>query len=458
MCHAYGAQFFCKTNPGFTVWARRVLVLLSAFLVLGKVSAISLSAQEEGRQMTMAEAVEHALEQSQLTAAGGTPFHLKAHIAAAGRPSGEYSADVEEYWAGPEKWRRTVESAGFSQTLVVNGGKLSEKLTGDYYPFWLHDLVTAIFDPLPMAEQLKRMRTNVEIPQDSTRSHSCVNMQSRVGVAPAQNTVEYAFCFGGKLGLLNAAITSGYRAQFADYQPFKGKMAARTISADFAPGLTITAKITELTELGDADEGLFAVETPTPAAEQLKSSQVGEDSARVLAQSTPPIVWPTVREGSTSGVLSLYISTDRSGRVREAWPAGSDNPQMTEAAREQVLRWQYKPYMNAGASQMEAVLTFAFNTRIENPVPVLKDAPARKLATRIVPPVLARGKAPRGTRFTLRVSVDETGKVQSVLNPDNIAPALWSAGSAALRKWRFRPYMNHGKPDRFYADITLQAP
>jgi hypothetical protein len=431
---------------------------LYLLLLLCASSVPALAAQEESKQMTMGEAVDHALEQSKLTVAGGTPFHLKAHIAAVGHPRAEYSADVEEYWAGPGKWRRRVESAEFSQTLIANGGQLSEKLTGDYYPFWLQDLVTAIFDPLPMAEQLKRMRTNVEIPQDSTKSHACVNMQSRVGVAPAQNTVEYAFCFGGKLGLLNAAITSGYRAHFADYRPFKDRMVARTISADFAPGLTIVAKVTELAELGNPEESSFVVETPTPAAEQLKSSQVGEDSARVLALNTPPIVWPTVREGSTSGVLSLYISTDRGGRVREAWPAGSDNPQMTDAAREQVLRWQYKPYMNGGTSQMEAVLTFAFNTRIENPVPVLKDAPARKLATRIVPPVIVPGKAPRGTRFILRVSVDETGTVQNVLNLNKVAPALWAGGAAALKQWRFRPYLNQGKPDRFYADIVLRVP
>src|SRR6478752_2421340 len=133
---------------------------LRLLLLLGLFSAANLLAQEEGRRITMAEAVDHGLEQSRLTVAGGAPFHLKAHIAADNaRP--EYSADVEEYWLAPEKWRRTVQSAGFSQTLVSNGGQLSEKITGDYYPFWLHDLVTALFDPLPMAEQLKRMRASV---------------------------------------------------------------------------------------------------------------------------------------------------------------------------------------------------------------------------------------------------------------------------------------------------------
>jgi len=155
--------------------------------------------------------------------------------------------------------------------------------------------------------------------------------------------------------------------------------------------------------------------------------------------------------------MSLYVSIDRSGQVREVWPLASNNPELNETARGQLLHWQYKPYNNGGPSQMEAVLTFAFATRIENPVPVLSDAEARKLATRLVEPVVPAGKAPKGAKFTLRISVDEAGKALAVQNLNKVAPALYTAGVAALKQWRFRPYMNNGKPDRFYADITFQV-
>jgi hypothetical protein len=89
---------------------------------------------------------------------------------------------------------------------------------------------------------------------------------------------------------------------------------------------------------------------------------------------------------------------------------------------------------------------------------VLNDADVRKLAIRVVEPIVSPGKARTGTRFTLRISVDEAGKLQAVLNPNSVAPALYSAGAAALKKWRFRPYLNKGKPDRFYADVTLRVP
>ena len=147
---------------------------------------------------------------------------------------------------------------------------------------------------------------------------------------------------------------------------------------------------------------------------------------------TPAIVWPTVREGKTDGVMSVYISTDRSGQVREVWPLASNNPEPNQAAREQILRWQYKPYNNGGPSQMEAVLTFAFSTRIENPIPVLSDAQARKLATRVVEAVVPAGKARTGTKFTLRVAVDEAGKAQTVQNLNKVrARALYRRGRRA---------------------------
>jgi outer membrane biosynthesis protein TonB len=428
------------------------------YLALFSLLAVTVVAQEAGdKVVSIGQAADHAVQQSKLTLAGGAPFHLKAHIANAGALKPEYSADVEEYWVSPEKWRRTVQSAGFFQTLIANGDKVSEKLTGDYYPFWLHDLVTALFDPLPMVDQLKTMQGQLEIPEDSAKSNSCVNMQFKVGIVPAQNNLSFAFCFGGKGGLLQAVITPGYKAQFSDYQPFKKKMVARTIKAEFAPGLVLTTKLTELAELSSLDEKLLTIDTATPPTEQMKTIQVTEDSARALALNTPTMVWPAVREGKTVGVMSVYVSVDRSGQMREVWPLASNNPELNEAAREQLLHWQYKPYNNGGPSQMEAVLTFAFATRIENPIPVLSDAEARKLATHLVEAVVPPGRARKGTKFTLRISVDEAGKVQAVQNQNKVAPTLYAAGTAALKQWRFRPYMNNGKPDRFYADIMFQV-
>lgn len=237
------------------------------------------------------------------------------------------------------------------------GTKVSEQDTGDYYPFWLRQLVTAVVDPLPMLQTLKQ--TNAQIPKPSGSEHSatCGRLQSKVGVPPVQNTAFYVFCFEGSHGLLEYVVTPGYSVAFKNYKSFKDKRVARLLVTGPEPGTTIEANITELTELKNANESLFAVSQPTPKEQQLKSVILSEASLRSLSLQTPDIVWPSVRTGKTSGVLSMYISIDRSSHVRETFPLNSDNADLNDTARQQVQKWQFKPAATDGAPvQIESIL------------------------------------------------------------------------------------------------------
>jgi hypothetical protein len=121
-------------------------------------------------------------QHSQITLPGSTPFHLKAAIVETTNPTSEYRAQIEEYWVSPEKWRRTIDSPSFSQTTIVNGDKVSEKDTGDYFPWWLNDFVTAIFDPLgPLVDPaVARPGKNVAVPQEPRVSSVCTTITSRM--------------------------------------------------------------------------------------------------------------------------------------------------------------------------------------------------------------------------------------------------------------------------------------
>jgi outer membrane biosynthesis protein TonB len=417
--------------------------------------AAALFAQE--RALSVAEAAENALKQSKLTSAGSPPFHLKAEFAQPGNPASPYQAEVEEYWLGPDHWRRTIRSPEFSQTLIIDGSKVSEQDTGDYYPFWLEDLVTAIFEPLPMFEQLKTFKGQLEVPADSTESSSCLQFAAPVGIPPVRASAGYAFCFKGKLGLLQSVNTPGYKARFEDYKPYKGKQVSRRILAQLDSDTALEARITQLDEAVLEDRALFTVDQPTPPAKQLKSMQVAESIARNIAVSAPAIIWPPVREGRNSGTVSVYISSDRSGQVREVWPVASDNPELNLTVGQQLKQWRFQPYVNGAPMQMESLLTFAFSTMMGEPIPLLTNAQARRLATRVLEPRLtAKRGAP--ARFTVRIRVDRQGKVMRVLNPGNASPARFSAAERALKQWQFRPYLRDGQPDLFDADIVLRVP
>jgi hypothetical protein len=280
----------------------------------------------------------------------------------------------------------------------------------------------------------------------------------KVGAPPAENSVFTVYCFEGSHGLLESVASPGYDAKFKDYRNFKNRRIARRVVLDPESGTTIEATVTELTELANPDESLFTVQQPTPPAERVGHITISDATARTLSAATPDILWPSVRGGKTSGVLSMYVSVDRSGHVRETWPLNSDNPSLDDSAREQVMKWPFKPAKEHDVPvQMEAVLTFAFNTKIGDPVSILSDTDARNLATKVVEPVFPVGTA-KGTEVKVRLGVSLDGSVNGLSNPYNVPTPLFMAVLGAARQWHFRPYLRNGKPDVFGADIVFRVP
>ena len=131
----------------------------------------------------LGKALDHALEQSALTGANAKPFHLKVHLFESTNPPSPYHAEIEEYWVSPKQWRRSIVTPEFKQTLIANGDQISEQNTGDYYPPWLKSFITGIFEPVPNADQWKKLDakiTQITLPTGQ-RSDACARMKFKVG-------------------------------------------------------------------------------------------------------------------------------------------------------------------------------------------------------------------------------------------------------------------------------------
>src|SRR5271169_5266812 len=101
-----------------------------AFL-MGLLCSAPLPQASAADRVAPADLPRHAVEESQITLPGSPPFHFRARVVeATNRKNDSYNAEIEEYWVAPDKWRRTVKSADFSQTLILNGQKTTEQLTG----------------------------------------------------------------------------------------------------------------------------------------------------------------------------------------------------------------------------------------------------------------------------------------------------------------------------------------
>jgi len=66
-------------------------------------------------------------------------------------------------------------------------------------------------------------------------------------------------------------MSGGFVGDFKNFSEFGRKQVARQIIMDPEPGTTIQATITQLTELHQPDETLFAIEKPTPAESRISS-------------------------------------------------------------------------------------------------------------------------------------------------------------------------------------------
>ncbi len=306
------------------------------------------------------EATKRAIEQSQMTLPGSHQFHLKAKVVeATNLENDDYKAEIEEYWSAPSKWRRTVKTASFSQTLTVNGDKVREDLSGDYYPNWLRTMVNAIFDPGAPWQGVDLSKSSDNPMIGGTQV--CRRFAFRAGIPPVGNNVFSTFCL--ERGLIASVGKPGYHAEYKSYKKFAGKQVARKIREYIEPGTELEASVEELTELDAPDESLFSVQEPN---EQLETIAVSEETLRGIGVNMPPMEWPTIRGGKSSGVLSIYVCIDRKGRVRETYALNSDHPEMSDAARKQVMNWEFKPTANKGASvQIEAILTFAYETKVQ---------------------------------------------------------------------------------------------
>ena len=433
---------------------RLMRTTIPALILFFLVSSLATAAE------SLADQPKKAIEKSQITAAGSRPFLLKARMLEITNPSNEsYKAEIEEQWIAPDKWRRTVKGANFSETLVVSGDKTSEQITGDYFPNWLRSMVTAIFNPGAALQGVDLSRSSdnprIGVPE------ACRRFAFMAGVPPVSNKVFSIYCFLD--GLIVSVRTPGYTVGYKDYKKFAGKQVARKVTEYIEEGTVLEATIEELSELKSPDESQFAIHE---ASAPLQTIKVDEATLRGLAVNPPDIVWPTIRSGADKGTLSLYVCLDRNGRVRETYELNSSNPGLDAAVRDQIMKWQFKTTTNQGVPvQLESTLTFAFQTGVADPIPVLEEDEGSKLILHRVEPAWLAGLVPAGTPVIVTIGVNENGDYKGLvfITSDEAHRVLVIKQLAkmevpmkrTLEQWKFQPYVRDGKATEYQVKVTF---
>lgn len=397
--------------------------------------------------MPGSKALENARQHNVLTC-NGVPFHAVLQLSEE-KGDAAYKGSVELFWAGEKRYRLVLTSPAFSQTLIVDGERVSEVNKGDFYPGWLQNFATALLDPMPRYDSLVTVNTKV---MAGEHAYSCVNRNDKVnGIT---NDLTWAsVCFRGEDTDLTFVNDFSYNMEFNDLKKFEGKRIARTYVMGAGDHARIDGKMTTL-ERWTPDPKVLAVSEVTPAAERIRSTLVSTLKEESMVERAPQNVeWPKPHEGKTEGYMIVYARTDRTGQVRETSKHNSDNPGLESFGRLVALRYKFHPLIVDGVvQQMEMPLVLHFTTALGKPIPELDDATSRKLisgcALREVDDPKAVGKP-----VVIQFQVNEEGKLMTLGAVDHslFIPALITR----FHSCSFGVYTEDGKPSAYHANVTM---
>jgi len=313
-----------------------------------------------GRAEDVVKQFKKAIEKSTLDQPGTKPFHLKATIAPSlERDNGSHrTGTVEVWWKSPTQWRQEVSSPEFHQIAIVDGTKEWQKNDGDYFPEWLREISVALVKPVPSLDRVLKEVDSADVKTLMGQLHaSWVTVGSDgvvskgIGAGIALNTGTGLLFYGGDVG---------WDFLYADYTEFHNRDVARKVSCGSPE---VTAIVTTLENLPSEPANFFDASQPGGDSNQIHSAIVEELAARKNLIQGEPFTWPPLATGPLEGVTITEVDIDREGRVRDVGTPVSDNPALNSAAREQMAKMKFKPYIVDGVpTQVVTTITFPFKT------------------------------------------------------------------------------------------------
>jgi TonB family protein len=174
----------------------------------------------------------------------------------------------------------------------------------------------------------------------------------------------------------------------------------------------------------------------------------------------------------------MFVSADKNGHIREAYPLNSDNAGLQDMARDQLLKWQLKPAVVDGSRvQVEVPLTFAFSTTLEGVAApssgsiaaspsvsgtdtnLIKVSPAiaNSLRVKSYPPVYPQSLKERRVsgKVELKAVIGINGEIVSLAPISSNDPDFTTAAIAAVQHWAYKPYLLNGAPVEVETTIIL---
>lgn len=318
-----------------------------------------------------ADAVDRALTLCSLTH-GAEPFHLKMLITPPERSGrgafqapgvGAMQAEIELWWLNGITYRTEIRSAAFRQTRIVNGKVIDEQNAGNFYPRWIQNFVDALFEPVPNVDQLRREPGSIPVSQES---HACISNAN----ASRDVTTTAQICFQGSQPLLASGISFNRYVAFDNFAAFRNQLIPRTLINDLPANVLIHGRILVLEPLRQSAYPLLKARRFTLPVEQIRTRLLAKAEAEALLDSTalappsrhaygrlkelasyPPRSEATGISSRAGDPVTVYVRTDKTGRVREAYTDRNDIYNQHQGAVARAMQLRFRPLIVDGAPQ-----------------------------------------------------------------------------------------------------------
>jgi len=310
-------------------------------------------------------------------------------------------ARVEIYWLNAITYRVVIHSRDFDQIRIVNGPVTEEHNTGDFYPRWIQNFVDAILAPVPQVDKLRMIPGSVPV---GLKSHACISNSATGDGQPLNQLDETSVaqvCFQNAEPRIASGVEFTRSVWFDDFAPFGGQQIARTLVNNLPANLLVRGQVsvleplspdyypllkaqeftapellidTKLVERGVAQAMLDTSATPAPrrmygSPDSAQGSSVmkpvsyqsaGADSGSIGSGAPDSGNGANgVSGGHVSALvknpMTVYVRTDKTGKVREAYRNTIDQFGLTDAQVARAMKLKFKPLIvNGVPQQMEA--------------------------------------------------------------------------------------------------------
>lgn len=397
--------------------------------------------------------VDQAIQRSLLPYAG-TPFHALLDISHAGDT--DHSGQVEIWWVTPTNYHVRLSAPAFTQSKIVNSERMEEIDTGTFLPRWLETFERALLDPVPAILRGHSSDVKHTANMEGLQTPACVFRDDRPDGITDQMTWG-RLCLDTTGTHIGSILTFTENVNFSDWKPFAGQDVSRQLTTYIHDDHPVVATLTTLEPISSTDQASLLTISPTSRESRLETKFVPTSQAESLLETAPAIQWPDVREGKTEGYMIIYVRTDRTGQVREAYPHNADNAGLQDFGAMEALKYKFKPLLiNGVPTQMETPLVLHFSSKITDPIVVLSVSDMKRQIIRCQPDPVPAGVLSKDQTALVRVSVSENGTIVGT-QPASTAPwnRLLTSWMSVKKSCSFKPYLVNGKPVFYKGDVEL---